>query len=162
MRWKVYKFPAFQNPILYLWWKVYNFYSFKIPFYICDENYRISLYRIIIFQNPFLYFWWKAQFLLFQNPFSYFRLKVYDLLLQNSYISKSLLICVMKSIQFPFTEFLSFKIPSYICDEKYTSSQKALFKVPKICNIIFWIENDPPRPLALFQKFIRFDCGILP
>ena len=23
-------------------------------------------------------------------------------------------------------------------------AQKALFKVPKICNIIFWIENDPP------------------
>ena len=23
-------------------------------------------------------------------------------------------------------------------------AQKALFKVPKICNINFWIENDPP------------------
>ena len=22
-------------------------------------------------------------------------------------------------------------------------AQKALFKVPKICNIIFWMENDP-------------------
>ena len=24
-------------------------------------------------------------------------------------------------------------------------AQKAPFKVPKICNIIFWIENDPPK-----------------
>ena len=41
-------------------------------------------------------------------------------------------------------------------------AQKALFKVPKICNINFWIENDPPPPLALFQKFIRFGCRTLP
>ena len=41
-------------------------------------------------------------------------------------------------------------------------AQKALFKVPKICNINFWIENDPPPPLELFQKFIRFGCGTLP
>ena len=25
-------------------------------------------------------------------------------------------------------------------------AQKALFKVPKICNINFWIENNPPTP----------------
>ena len=30
-------------------------------------------------------------------------------------------------------------------------AQKALFKVPKICNINFWIENDPP-PLWNFSK----------
>ena len=59
-------------------------------------------------------------------------------------LSKSLFRFVTKIIQFPFTEFLSFKIPFYICDEKYTSFQKALFKVPKICNTNFWIENDPP------------------
>ena len=41
-------------------------------------------------------------------------------------------------------------------------AQKALFKVPKICNINFWIENDPPPPLALFQNFIRFGSRILP
>ena len=35
-------------------------------------------------------------------------------------------------------------------------AQKALFKVPKICNINFWIENDPPPPLELFRKFIQF------
>ena len=29
--------------------------------------------------------------------------------------------------------------------------QKALFKVPKICNINFWIENDPP-PLLHFSE----------
>ena len=29
-------------------------------------------------------------------------------------------------------------------------------KVPKICNIDFWIENAPPPPLELFQKFTRF------
>ena len=29
-------------------------------------------------------------------------------------------------------------------------AQKALFKVPKICNINFGIENDPPPPSALF------------
>ena len=29
--------------------------------------------------------------------------------------------------------------------------QKALFKVPKICNTNFWIENDPP-PLWHFSK----------
>ena len=40
-------------------------------------------------------------------------------------------------------------------------AQKALFKVPKIYNINFCIENDPP-PLELFQKFIRFGSGILP
>ena len=32
-------------------------------------------------------------------------------------------------------------------------AQKARFKVPKICNLNFWIENDPPT-LALFQKII--------
>jgi len=40
-------------------------------------------------------------------------------------------------------------------------AQKALFKVPKICNINFWIENDP-SPLALSQKFIQFGTIILP
>ena len=30
-------------------------------------------------------------------------------------------------------------------------AQKALFKVPKICNINFWIENDPP-PLWSFSE----------
>ena len=40
-------------------------------------------------------------------------------------------------------------------------AQKALFKVPKICNINFWIENNP-LPLALFKKFIRFGSRILP
>ena len=34
-------------------------------------------------------------------------------------------------------------------------SQKALFKVPKVCNTNFLIVNDP-RPYALFRKFIRF------
>ena len=40
--------------------------------------------------------------------------------------------------------------------------QKALFRVPKIYNIIFWIENEPPLPLKLFWKFIRFGTAILP
>ena len=30
-------------------------------------------------------------------------------------------------------------------------AQKALFKFPKICNINFWFENDPP-PFGTFQK----------
>ena len=30
--------------------------------------------------------------------------------------------------------------------------QKALFKVPKMCNINFWIENDPPPFLEFFPK----------
>ena len=38
---------------------------------------------------------------------------------------------------------------------------KALFKVPKICNLDFWIEITPP-PLERFQKFIRFGSAILP
>ena len=33
-------------------------------------------------------------------------------------------------------------------------AQKALFKVPKICNKIFWIANDPSPTLDLFGKFI--------
>ena len=45
-------------------------------------------------------------------------------------------------------------------------AQKALFKVPKICNINFWIENDlpppAPPPLEIFQKIIRFGSGTLP
>ena len=41
-------------------------------------------------------------------------------------------------------------------------ARKALFKVPKICNINFWLENDLPSPLALFQKIIRFGRGTLP
>ena len=40
--------------------------------------------------------------------------------------------------------------------------QKALFKAPKICNKIFWIENDPRPPLELFQKLIRFGSANLP
>ena len=39
--------------------------------------------------------------------------------------------------------------------------QKALFKVPKICNIIFGLKMTPP-PSALFQKFTRFGSGTLP
>ena len=32
-------------------------------------------------------------------------------------------------------------------------AQKALFKVPKICNINFWIENEPPpSPFGTFPK----------
>ena len=31
-----------------------------------------------------------------------------------------------------------------------------------ICNINFWIENDPPPSLELFRKFIRFGRGKLP
>ena len=31
-------------------------------------------------------------------------------------------------------------------------AQKALFKVPKICNINFWIENDPLPPIVTFPK----------
>ena len=44
-------------------------------------------------------------------------------------------------------------------------AQKALFKVPKICNINFGIENDSPLPFApleLFRKFIRFGSATLP
>ena len=32
----------------------------------------------------------------------------------------------------------------------------------KICNINFWIGNDPPPLLELFQKFIRFGSAALP
>ena len=40
-------------------------------------------------------------------------------------------------------------------------AQKALFKVPKICNKNVWIENDPP--LGTFpKKIIRFGTAILP
>ena len=41
--------------------------------------------------------------------------------------------------------------------------QKALFKVPKIYILNFWIENEPP-PLsfALFRKFIKFGSLTLP
>ena len=31
-------------------------------------------------------------------------------------------------------------------------AQKALFKVPKICNINFWIENDASPPLLDFSQ----------
>ena len=42
-------------------------------------------------------------------------------------------------------------------------AQKALFKVPKICNIIPFLDwKWPPPPLELFQKFIRFGSGTLP
>ena len=41
-------------------------------------------------------------------------------------------------------------------------AQQALFKVPKICNINFWIGNAPPPPLELFQKFIQFGSGVSP
>ena len=40
-------------------------------------------------------------------------------------------------------------------------AQKALFKVPKNCNIILLIENDPLPPLALFRKFIRLGSRTL-
>ena len=43
-------------------------------------------------------------------------------------------------------------------------AQKDLFKVPKICNIKFWIKKKPAPfpPLELFQKIIRFGNGTLP
>ena len=41
-------------------------------------------------------------------------------------------------------------------------AQKALFKVPKICKINFWIENDPTPPLELFRQFIRSGTAIRP
>ena len=40
---------------------------------------------------------------------------------------------------------------------------KALFKVPKICNMNFWIDNDPPPPsLVFFQKIIWCVSWTLP
>ena len=35
-------------------------------------------------------------------------------------------------------------------------AQKALFVIPKNCNVNFWIENDPPK------NIIRFGAAILP
>ena len=35
-------------------------------------------------------------------------------------------------------------------------AQKALFEIPKICNINFLIENYPPPLLELFRKYFRF------
>ena len=40
-------------------------------------------------------------------------------------------------------------------------AQKALFKIPKICNINFLIENDS-HPLEVSRKLIRFGRPILP
>ena len=36
-------------------------------------------------------------------------------------------------------------------------AQKALFKVPKICNIIFWIEIDPPplREAIIYKRNMK-------
>ena len=39
--------------------------------------------------------------------------------------------------------------------------QKALFKVPKICNINFWIENDPP-PQHFSKKSSDLEAGPFP
>ena len=44
--------------------------------------------------------------------------------------------------------------PEYMTEEA--------FIMAKICNINFWIGNDHPPPLELFQKFIRFGWAILP
>ena len=44
-------------------------------------------------------------------------------------------------------------------------AQKYLFEVPKICNIDFFIENDPDPltpSLGTFPKFIPFGAPILP
>ena len=42
-------------------------------------------------------------------------------------------------------------------------AQKALLKVPKICNKNFWIENDPPLQFGtFFRKYIRFGSWTLP
>ena len=35
-------------------------------------------------------------------------------------------------------------------------AQKALFIVPKICNINFWIENNHPPPFGIFPKIHPF------
>ena len=35
------------------------------------------------------------------------------------------------------------------------SCSKALFKVPKICNINFWIENHPPPPFGTFPCMVH-------
>ena len=40
-------------------------------------------------------------------------------------------------------------------------AQKAPFEIPKIRNLNFWIENDPP-PLELFRKLIRLGSATLP
>ena len=42
------------------------------------------------------------------------------------------------------------------CNFFLENVRKKLYNWSKICNIIFWIENYPPAPLALFRKFIRF------
>ena len=40
---------------------------------------------------------------------------------------------------------------------------KKPYLMSKICNINFWIENDPPPPpLELFRKFIRFGVRTRP
>ena len=40
--------------------------------------------------------------------------------------------------------------------------QKALFKVPKICNIIFWIENDTFPKTALSENSSDLVAGPFP
>ena len=70
-------------------------------------------------------------------------------------------LCSNFFLQISFSEIydaICFKGLACYCSAK-TSSQPALSKSPvkrtKICNINFWIENDPP-PLDLCRKFICF------
>ena len=62
-----------------------------------------------------------------------------------------------------FSQGMEVSIQEYGINLYQFHDQKALFKVPQICNINFWIGNDPPPPfLALFQKFIQFGIFTLP
>ena len=58
--------------------------------------------------------------------------------------------------------FFSIQLLKKSYPEPWNYAQKALFKVPKICNKNFWIENDAPPPWSLFRIFIRFGASALP
>ena len=51
---------------------------------------------------------------------------------------------------------------NHVADFFQNSWPKYPFIMAKICNINFWIGNDPPPPSELFRKFIRFGRDKLP
>ena len=77
----------------------------------------------------------------------------------NKYWPRQLLIARKISRKSVFNEMIELKLLLCI---NFMLKKKALFKVPKICNINFWNENDPLTPLALFWKFVRFLSLTLP
>ena len=94
---------------------------------------------------------WKIMLQIFYNGYGCIYARRYE-----GQIVWNACTCLLQSVScFDFSQYNCWKNIPWTLNLLFLyqfHAQKALFKVPKICNIIFEIENDPPSPFGTFPK----------